>query len=115
MGYGLTLKEKILELIRATLAFGALLEADRRITGRFSLEGGLFHFIANDRLLVANNQTAFAKLRPDLEAAAAVIYPDQTLSVTRLLNNPRDRLTIVVETGATLDMQLLLDRIKVSV
>jgi hypothetical protein len=104
---------RIVELARSTAAFGALLESDRRVKGKLSLEGGLFHYIANDRLLAPNNEASFATLLPDLAAAAAVIYPGQNVSISRLPNDPRDRLTIVVEAGRV-DMKTLLDRVKVA-
>ena len=102
---------RIVELARSTAAFGALLESDRRVKGKLSLEGGLFHYMANDRLLAPNNESSFAALLPDLAAAAAIIYPGQKVSISRLQNDPRDRLTIAVEAGRV-DMKSLLERVK---
>lgn len=96
-------KDKILELVQATAAVGALLESDPGV----ELEGGMFHLISNDRLLAPNDAAALEALRPDLEAAATVIYPGQEVSITRVVNNPRDRLTIAVETGDSIDMSEL--------
>lgn len=107
-------QERILELARATVSFGALLESDPRIVGKLSLEGGTFHYMANDRLVAPNNATAFAALKPDLEAVAAVLYPGEQVSVRRVENDPRDRLTAVVEAGSV-DLGLLLDRLGVVV
>lgn len=97
LAQGATYQECLQGLVRATANFGALLEADPRIAGKFSLEGGTFHYMSNDRLLLPNTATAFASIRPDLETAAAVIYPGQAVSITQLDNDPRDRLTVVVE------------------
>lgn len=102
--------EGILDLVRATVTFGALLEADPRVAGKLSLEGGAFHFIANDRLALPNTAAGFAAIRPDLEAAAAVIYPGQAVSVTRFDNDPRDRLTVVVQAG-TVDMRTVAEAV----
>jgi hypothetical protein len=102
---------RIVELARSTAAFGALLESDRRVKGSLSLEGGLFHYMANDRLLAPNNEASFTALLPDLAAAAAIIYPGQNVSISRLPNDPRDRLTIVVEAGRV-DMKTLLERVR---
>ncbi|MCB9101596.1 MAG: hypothetical protein H6632_18815 [Anaerolineales bacterium] len=104
LGQGTTQQERILELVRATVTFGALLEADPRVAGQLSLEGGAFQFLSNDRLALPNTADGFAAIRPDLEATAAVIYPGQAVSVARLDNDPRDRLTLVVQAG-TVDMQ----------
>ena len=65
--------------------------------------------MSNDRLLAPNTQAAWAALQPDLEAAAAVIYPGQEISISRLQNDPRDRLTGVVETATSVDMSVLLE------
>jgi hypothetical protein len=107
LGHGRNHQERILELIQAATTFGALLEADPRVAGKLSLEGGMFHFMANDRLLAPNTEASFAILKPDLAAVAAIIYPGYPgVSITRLENDPRDRLTIAVEMGS-LDMSVL--------
>lgn len=103
---------RIVELVRSTAAFGALLEKDRRIRGQLSLEGGLFHYMSNDRLLAPNNEESFAKIQPDLAATAAIIYPGQNVSISRWQNDLRDRLTAVVEAGSV-DLKTLSDRVKV--
>lgn len=104
---------RIVELVRSTAAFGALLESDRRVRGKLSLEGGLFHYMSNDRLLAPNNSESFARIQPDLAAAAAVVYPGQNVSISHLANDPRDRLTVVVEAGRV-DMKTLRDAVKVA-
>lgn len=103
-------RDRILELVRATAAFGALLETDPRVAGKLRLEGGTFQYMANDRLLVPNTAAAFAELRPDLEAAAAIIYPGEEVSITRQENDPRDRLTAVIEAGSR-DIRDLLETV----
>ena len=110
LSQGVTQQERIVDLVRATVTFGALLESDPRIAGQLSLEGGAFHFLSNDRLTLPNTAEGFAAIRPDLEAAAAVIYPGQTVSVARLDNDPRDRLTVVVE-AQPVDIQTVAEAI----
>ncbi len=107
-------RDRILELAQATVAFGALLEADPRLAEKLRLEGGMFHYLSNDRLAAPNTEAAFAALWPDLEAAAAIIYPGEVVSITRLANDPRDRLTAVVEAGSR-DMSALLAHVGVAV
>lgn len=107
LGEGNSHKERILELARSTAAFGALLESDNRVAGKLSLEGGQFLYMANDRLHAPNTEEAFAALKPDLEAAAAELYPGQTVSVTRLENDPRDRLTAVVKVDNSVNLATL--------
>lgn len=107
LGEGNSHKDRILGLARSTAAFGALLESDNRVAGKLSLEGGQFLYMANDRLHAPNTEEAFAALKPDLEAAAAELYPGQTVSVTRLENDPRDRLTAVVQVDNSVNLATL--------
>ena len=103
-------QEMILDLVRSTVTFGALLEADPRLAGQLRLEGGRFHFMSNDRLLAPNTETAFKALRPDLEAVGAIIYPGHEASITWVENDPRDRLTVAIEAGSV-DLPSLLETI----
>lgn len=109
-GSGRSHQESLLELAQATITFGVLLEADPRLAGQLRLEGGAFHYISNDRLLAPNTEAAFAALQPDLAAAAALIYPGQQVSITPLPNDPRERLTVVVEAGS-LNFSVLLEAV----
>jgi hypothetical protein len=90
-----------------------LLETDPRVAGKLRLEGGAFQYMANDRLLAPNTAPAFAELRPDLEAAAAIIYPGEVVSIIHQENDPRDRLTAVVEAGIR-DIRDLLETVGVA-
>jgi len=112
-GYGDSQPERILELIRATAAFGTLLEEEPRLEGGLRLEGGTFHYMSNDRLAQPNDEPSFVALKPDLEAAASLIYPGRPVSISRLENDPRDRLTAVVEAGVV-DMVTLLEIVAVA-
>ncbi|HBB32577.1 MAG TPA: hypothetical protein DDZ80_07055 [Cyanobacteria bacterium UBA8803] len=107
LGQGETHKERVLELAKATATFGALLESDSRVAGKLRLEGGKFYYMANDRLRAPNTEEAFATLKPDLEAAAAELYPGQNVSITRLDNDARDRLTAVVQVEKSIDISAL--------
>jgi hypothetical protein len=107
LGEGETHTERILDLARATAEFGALLESDSRVAGNLSLEGGQFLYMANDRLHAPNTEETFAALKPDLEAAAAQLYPGQSVSIARLENDPCDRLTAVVKVKNSMDMATL--------
>jgi len=107
LGEGETHTERILDLARATAEFGALLESDSRVAGKLSLEGGQFLYMANDRLQAPNTEETFAALKPDLEAAAAQLYPGQSVSIARLENAPRDRITAVVKVENSMDMATL--------
>ncbi|MFM7439547.1 MAG: hypothetical protein ACKO2V_13255 [Snowella sp.] len=107
LGEGSTHQEKIVDLAKRTATFGALLESESSLAGQLRLEGGKFLYIANDRLQAPNTDEAFAALKPDLEAAATQLYGGQQVSITRLENDPRDRLTAVVEAKGTIDIATL--------
>jgi hypothetical protein len=100
-------KEAILALVQAVAKFGKLLQADERMKGKISLEGGKFLYMSNDRLHAPNNEETFNALKPDLEAAARHLYPGKTVTVTRIENDPRDPLTVMVDTSESLDLPTL--------
>jgi hypothetical protein len=96
-GQGATLKDRIIELARATAIFGKLLEADKRLEGSVKFNGGKFYWMSNDRLRAPNTDEAFAAIKPELEAALAELYPNQNVALSRVETDPRDRLSILVE------------------
>ncbi|MEB3157513.1 MAG: hypothetical protein VKO26_08775 [Cyanobacteriota bacterium] len=99
--------ERIVELAKRTALFGSLLEADSRLNGALTLDGGRFLYAANDRLRLPNTADAFAALQPDLQAAAATLYGDQPFTVKRVENDPRERLTALVETSGPVPIAAL--------
>ncbi|MEB3317404.1 MAG: hypothetical protein VKO39_04615 [Cyanobacteriota bacterium] len=107
LGQDGTHSERIVELVKRMARFGTLLESDTRLGGTFALEGGQFLYAANDRLRVPNTDESFAAIQPDLIAAAAVLYGNQPVSVTRLDNDPRERLTALIEAPGPVAMASL--------
>lgn len=99
---------QILDLVRATIAFGALLESDWRVKKNLSVEAGQFHLMSNDRLLLPNTHAAYTNLLPNLEAATAIVYPGRDVSIARVENDPRERLTTVVDAGTSISMKELM-------
>lgn len=106
-GGGNSHSQRIVELARRMALFGSLLEKEERLGGQLRLEGGAFLYQANDRLRAPNSEDGFAALRPDLEMAATEIYGGQAFTLTRLENDPRDRLSVRVETSTSLEMASL--------
>lgn len=104
-GYGLYVQRKwgsqdnqphvsaIVDLVKSAATFGSLLEQETGI----KLKGDEFLYISNDRLNLPNTDAAFAEVKPDLEAALSKIYPGQTVSLTKVANNPKERLTIAIK------------------
>ncbi|MGB0562925.1 MAG: hypothetical protein ACPGVO_14155 [Spirulinaceae cyanobacterium] len=93
---GETHTDRLINLVQRTAKFGAILEADSRVAGQIKLQDNQFYYIANDRLNFPNTDEAFAEVKGELEAAAKNIYPGKTVTVTRVENDPRERLTALV-------------------
>ena len=107
-GEGSSHQERIVDLAKRLALFGSLLEADGRLEGQLRLEGETFTYVANDRLRLPNTDEGFAALKPDLEAAAESLYSGAPVTITRVSNDPRDRLCAVVETAGTLNLASLI-------
>jgi hypothetical protein len=112
-GQGQTPFQRILELVGGAITFGATLEKEPRLGGKLQLEGGAFHYMSNDRLLAPNTAAAFEALKADLAAAVEVIYPGRQVSLRRVENDPRDRLTIAVDTGTAISLSALFEELSV--
>lgn len=76
--------------LRAALSAGRLLEGE--FGGRLAFRAGDALFLANDRLAAPNDEATFARLRPDLEAAAAAVFGKA--EVRREGGDPRRRLAV---------------------
>ena len=100
-----TQKERILGLIKSTAAFSQLLEQDQRVDVK--LAGNKFLYISNDRLHGPNTDEGFNAVKSDLEAIAAQLYPGQSVTVTRVENEPSARLTAVVEAQTSVRLSAL--------
>lgn len=99
--------ESLVDLVGRAAQFGALLEADDRLAGQVKLNGNQFYYIANDRLNAPNTDAAFTALKGNLEAAAAKIYPSQSVTIARVENDPRERLTVLVSVPDAIEMSAI--------
>lgn len=108
LGPRATHQEAVVALAKRMATFATQLENDSRLHGSLSLDGGKFIYSANDRLRLPNTAESFAAIRADLKAAAATLYDNKPLTITRLVNDPRERLTVLVETTTSLTMSSLL-------
>lgn len=100
-----TQQERIMGLVKSTATFGKLLEEDHRVN--VTLAGNKFLYISNDRLHGPNTDEGFSGVKPDLDAIAAQLYPGQSVTVTRVQNEPSARLTAVVEAQTPLSLGAL--------
>lgn len=101
---GETHGDRLVNLVQRTAQFGALLEADQRVSGQVKLQGNQFYYIANDRLNYPNTDETFAAIKGDLETAAATIYAGKIVTLTRVENDPRERLTVLVSVADAVEM-----------
>ncbi|MFM9073545.1 MAG: hypothetical protein ACKOOC_09120 [Cyanobium sp.] len=107
LGPGSTHGERILELAKRLALFGSLLESDGRLGGQLRFEGEKFIYLANDRLQLPNTDEAFAVLQTELEAVGLDLYGGSPVTVSRIQNDPRDRLSALVETTGTVALSSL--------
>ncbi len=101
--------DRIVNLVRATARFGTLLEADPRLKDQLHLSGEQFYYRSNDRLQAPNTEAAFTELKPDLEAAAATLYPGKSASITRIVEVDGDPLTALVRVDESIPITTLAD------
>jgi hypothetical protein len=104
LSHAATRQELILGLLHAAATFAVRLEYSFRVAGRVQFEAGEFEFYSNDRRLLPNTPAAFADLLPDLQAAAAALYPGRAATISRVDNDPRERLAVRVSAGVPLVM-----------
>lgn len=103
---GETLAEQVVNLVRQTATFGNLLQSDARVSG-LKLDGHKFYWMSNNRLHAPNTAEGFAAVKPALETAAATLYPGQSIAITQVENDPRDRLTAIIEVQDAVEISAL--------
>ena len=99
--------EQICNLVRSTATLAHLLETDQRLAGQLEFQGGSFQFMSNDRLGLPNSPEGFETLKPTLQAAVADLYPQQSVTLSALDTDPRERLTVQVQAEKTVKMKSL--------
>jgi hypothetical protein len=84
--------------IKTALRACSLLEAEPAFGGRVRFRRDEVHVIANDRLLAPNNDETFSELEPVLASALGLVLSGKDLKLTRVSRDPKERLTIQVQT-----------------
>ena len=90
-------------MLRHGLEVATKLERDPRLAGKLKFDTSSVRIEANDRLRAPNTDGAYRAFGPLVRAAVAEIWGDRNLRVTRVTNDPRDRLAADVRIGATPD------------
>jgi hypothetical protein len=80
------------DAIRHGVRVAERLAADPRIGGRLTFDTSTFRVEANDRLRAPNTEDAYRAFEPIVRAAVARAFDGARATVTRVGNDPRDRL-----------------------
>ena len=89
--------------LRFALQVAAKLEEDPRLEGKLAFDRSRVLIEANDRLRAPNTDEGYRVLEPVVSRAIGAVFSDSTPRVTRVDNDPRDRLAadVRVEVAAT--------------
>jgi hypothetical protein len=82
--------------LRALLAAVEELERDSSPGAMLAFDRTTIRIEANDRLRLPNSDAGFTNLRAVVEAALPLVFPTGPVSVTRIANDPRDRLAMEI-------------------
>lgn len=104
------LPERLAHVARRALQAAELMGADAELAGAVKVPGNRLQFFANDRLLAPNTDAAYAELEPSLEVFLDRLYAGAPYTVTRE-RDPKERLSVRVETNATVELKTLLGRL----
>lgn len=104
------LLSRLVSLCRIVIRAASLLESDAALGGRVRFAGNELEFVANDRLLAPNDETAFAAMQAVLDPIAQRLYPGMPAAMTRN-PDPRERLTVSVKVDAPVTIETVSDRL----
>ena len=85
--------------LRHALQVAAKLEEDPRLEGKLAFDRSRVLVEANDRLRAPNTDEGYRALEPVVSEAVGAVFSDSAPSVTRVSNDPRDRLAVDVRVG----------------
>ncbi|MEX2582661.1 MAG: hypothetical protein WD766_05285 [Gemmatimonadota bacterium] len=91
--------------LRQTLQVAARLEGDPRLVGRLKFDASRLRVEANDRLRAPNTDEGHRIFEPLVREAVGRVYPAREISISRILNDPRDRLALDVRVVAAADVR----------
>ncbi|MSR22420.1 MAG: hypothetical protein EXR92_02575 [Gemmatimonadetes bacterium] len=93
-------KEAVASTFRYALLVAGRLEGDPRIEGKFRFDASLVRVESNDRLRAPNTDAGFEALSEVVQEAASSVYGGRPVRVSRVKNDPRDRLALEVRIEA---------------
>lgn len=84
--------ETVAATLRQMLQVAAKLESDPRLGGKLRFDRSIIRIEANDRLRAPNTEDGYRVFEPVVKTAVTAVLPDKAPKVTRVSNDPRDRL-----------------------
>jgi len=100
--------EAMARTIRHALQIAGKLERERRLRGRLKFQPSRLRIEINDRLRGPNTSEAYEAIAPLVRDAVVAVCGDRNVQVSRVDNDPRDRLALdVVIDGAASVEQLI--------
>ena len=89
--------DAVAKTLRQALEVASRLEQDPRVDGAFKLDAAVLRIEANDRLRLPNSDGGYEAFAPIVQEAVARVLGGAPPIVTRVENDPRDRLAVSVE------------------
>jgi hypothetical protein len=88
--------DAVTKTLRQTLEVASRLEQHPRVDGAFTLDAAVLRIEANDRLHLPNSDGGYEAFAPIVREAVARVLGGAPPIVTRVENDPRDRLAVSV-------------------
>jgi hypothetical protein len=109
-----TTAERLAAGLHATLLACRALEREPDGARRgLRFDGRRVRLVFNDRLRAPNDDATLDALRPAVDAVLARLWPGREPAIERAHGDPRERLTLVADSGEEVDVATLLARIGV--
>jgi len=84
--------EAVVLTLRQAIEVAAALAAEPRVGGILGFQVGAIRVEANDRLRAPNSEAGWGVFEPLVRAAAEQLFPGRSIELSRVENDPRDRL-----------------------
>jgi hypothetical protein len=84
----------VVRIIRDTILVSKRLEEEPTLAGKLAFDFSSVRVEANDRLRAPNTDEGFAEFAALVASAAGELFPGGSPKVSRIVNDPRDRLSV---------------------
>jgi hypothetical protein len=80
--------------LRQVLNFAERLQAEPQLNGVLNFDFSTVRIESNDRLNGPNTDEGYASFEPAVREALSIAFPGSTVAISRVQNDPRDRLAV---------------------